>query len=229
LPLIQQSPLAEDKRIRGRFMLWLGLIYGLPRIAANAIPVITGICLLIGCATVPPKNTENLCAVFLENQDWFPQAHQAYQRWGIPVPILMAIMRQESHFVADAKPQRRWLLGFIPWTRPSSAYGYAQALDAAWDDYQTSISDWGKDRDDFADAADFIGWYGNISYNRLGISKWDAKNLYFAYHEGHAGYRSKSHKNKKWLVRLAAKVENKAKIYQRQLSSCRLIPVPNPR
>ena len=41
----------------------------------------------------------------------------------------MAIIKQESSFIADAKPDRRKLLGFIPWKRKSSARGYAQAID----------------------------------------------------------------------------------------------------
>lgn len=195
----------------------------------KAILVFAGIYLLMGCVAVPPKNTENLCAVFWQKQDWFPQAYQAYRRWGVPVPVLMAIMHQESGFVADAKPSRRWLFGFIPWSRPSSAYGYAQALDATWDAYQSNINDWNRGRDDFADAADFIGWYGNISYNRLSIPKWDAKNLYFAYHEGHAGYLRKTYTNKKWLNRVATKVQKRAKIYQRQLSDCKLTSISNQR
>jgi hypothetical protein len=39
--------------------------------------------------------------------------------------VQMAIMKQESAFVADARPPRDWFLGFIPLGRPSSAYGLA--------------------------------------------------------------------------------------------------------
>jgi len=66
---------------------------------------------------------------------------------------------------------RTWLLNIIPWFRPTSAYGYAQVIDETWDDYLDKAGSWGADRDEFADAADFIGWYGNISHSRLGISK----------------------------------------------------------
>jgi len=179
--------------------------------------------MLAGCTTLPPKNTDNLCAVFREKEDWYEDAYQVSLRWGVPVPVLMAIMHQESHFVADAKPPRRWLLGIIPWFRPSSAYGYAQALDGTWDHYQASIGDWGKDRDDFADATDFIGWYGHISHNRLGIAKSDAKNLYFVYHEGHVGYQQKSHLKKYWLRQVARQVDRQAKIFQKQLSACDIV------
>jgi len=79
--------------------------------------------------------------------------------------------------VADAQPPRPWLLGFIPLPRASSAYGYAQAKDETWDNYQDKAGCWGADRDEFSDATDFIGWYCSISYTRLGISKLDAKKL----------------------------------------------------
>jgi hypothetical protein len=134
----------------------------------------------------------------------------------------MAIMHQESHFVADALPPRTWLLGIIPWFRPSSAYGYAQALDGTWDVYLDKAGSWGADRDDFADAADFIGWYSNLSNSKLGIAKGDAKNLYLAYHEGHGGYRHKSYLKKAWLKRTADKVAYRARLFQRQLNACKM-------
>ena len=70
-------------------------------------------------------------------------AKQSYEKWGVPIPVQMAIMHQESHFVADAQPPRTWLLGIIPWFRPSSAYGYAQAIDETWDDYLDKAGSWG--------------------------------------------------------------------------------------
>ena len=48
-------------------------------------------------------------------------------KWGTPPHIAMAIMKQESSFVADALPPRAYLLWVIPWGRVSPSYGYAQA------------------------------------------------------------------------------------------------------
>jgi hypothetical protein len=178
---------------------------------------------LASCASAPPKNTDNLCATFIEKEAWYGDAQKAAQKWGVPVAVLMAIMHQESHFVADAKPPRIWLLGFIPWFRPSSAYGYAQVKDETWDDYLNSPdSGWGADRDDFADATDFIGWYCHISHTRLGVATVDAKNLYLAYHEGHRGFVQKSYLKKPGLRRVADKVANRAKQFQRQLYGCKM-------
>ena len=175
---------------------------------------------LAACTPLPPKNSDNLCSTFREKDGWYDHARKSSEKWGIPIPVQMAIMHQESRFVADAEPPRTWLLGFIPWFRPSSAYGYAQAKDETWDNYLDHAGGWWADRDEFADAADFIGWYCHISHARLGIAKWDARNLYLAYHEGHGGYEHKSYLQKPWLMQVANKVAKQANIFQNQLNAC---------
>ena len=177
---------------------------------------------LAACTAVTPKNGDNICATFKEKDDWYDEAKDSSDKWGVPVHVQMAIMHQESHFVADAKPPRDTLLGFIPWFRPTTAYGYAQAVDGTWEDYLDDAGGWFADRDDFSDAIDFIGWYSNTSHQKLGISKWDARNLYLAYHEGHDGYKRKTHQKNATLKRVADKVANPAKIFQRQLGSCKM-------
>ncbi|MDO5643141.1 MAG: lytic transglycosylase, partial [Paracoccus sp. (in: a-proteobacteria)] len=56
---------------------------------------------------------------------------------------------------------------------------------------------------------------------RLGISKWDARNQYLAYHEGRAGYARGSYRAKGWLVGVADGVQRRAEMYHTQLRSCR--------
>ncbi len=175
---------------------------------------------LAACTTSPPRNSHDICAVFKEKDDWYDEAKQAYEKWGLPIHVNMAIMHQESRFVADAQPPRPWLLGIIPWFRNSSAYGYAQAQDGTWQDYLDSVGSWGADRDDFSDACDFIGWYCTISHQKLGISKWDTRKLYLAYHEGHGGYLRKSYQKKPWLINTAKKVAKKSQQFNAQLKTC---------
>jgi hypothetical protein len=182
------------------------------------IVILVLLSLLTACANLPPKNTENICSVFREKDGWYEDAQRTFKRWGVPIPVQMAIMHQESHFVADAQPPKSWFLG----SRPSSAYGYAQALDGTWDQYLKSAANSGADRDKFADASDFIGWYCDISANRLGVSRWDAKSLYLAYHEGHGGFQRKSHLSKPWLMRVADKVSRRASLFQGQLAGCEM-------
>ena len=59
-----------------------------------------------------------------------------------------------------------------------------------------------------------------MSYDTLKISKWDAKNQYLAYHEGHGGFKRKTYNSKPWLVKVAYKVEKNAKKYGAQLKTC---------
>ena len=172
------------------------------------------------CATAPPENIENICAVFEEKGSWYKAAVKSEKRWGTPIHVQMSIMRQESSFKFDAKPPRTKLLGFIPWKRPSDAYGYAQALDSTWDWYKKDAGRRFADRDDFDDAIDFVGWYTNKSNESVGISKWDPYNQYLAYHEGAGGWRKGTYKKKGWLKETARKVDYRAKEWGAQLKRC---------
>ncbi|MEO5376194.1 MAG: lytic transglycosylase [Magnetococcus sp. DMHC-6] len=178
--------------------------------------------LLHGCASVrPPSNIENACAIFDDKSDWYQDMQKTYEKWGVPIHIQLAIIHQESHFKHDARPPRTTLFWFIPGPRPSSAYGYSQALDDTWDWYRIKSGNRWADRDNFSDAVDFIGFYCNHSAKNLGISKWDARELYLAYHEGHGGYKQKTFLKKAWLLKVADKVVENAKQYRAQLAACR--------
>ena len=178
------------------------------------------VALVTSCATAPPDNIENICAVFEDKGGWYKAAKKSEKRWGTPVHVQMSIMRQESSFKFDAKPPRTKVLGFIPWKRPSDAYGYAQALDSTWDWYKKDAGRRFADRDDFDDAIDFVGWYTNKSNESVGISKWDPYNQYLAYHEGAGGWRKGTYKNKPWLKDTARKVDYRAKEWGAQLKRC---------
>jgi hypothetical protein len=186
------------------------------------------LCLLLismyGCATTPstPEKVGNICEIFRGNKKWYRAAHASYKRWGVPIPIMMAIVHQESRFTDDAKPPRSKCLCILPGPRPSSAYGYAQAGKEAWKQYQESTGNTGADRDNFEDAIDFVGWYCHTSHVRCGISKDDAYHLYLAYHEGHGGFIRKTYKKKGWLIAVAQKVKARANTYKGQLASCEM-------
>jgi hypothetical protein len=173
-----------------------------------------------GCATYQPAQTSDLCSIFRGDTDWYEAALDANKRWGTPVWVMMAIIDQESRFVSDAQPERDWFL-FIPLPRRSSAYGYAQAQDQTWDKYIKETGNSGHDRDDFANAINFVGWYTNTTQRTLGISKWDAYNQYLVYYEGYDGYKNGSWKNQDWLKQVANKVKSKAAAYNTQLKRCK--------
>jgi len=176
--------------------------------------------LLVGCATAPPKKQSNLCDIFREKPSWYDDALDMEEEWGTPIHVAMAFIKQESSYIHDARPPKDYLLGFIPWGRVSSAYGYAQAQDPAWSDFQKATNHGGS-RTNFDDSIMFVGWYTNETQRQLKVSKWDAYNQYLAYHEGRGGFKRKTHNQKPSLLKVARKVEQQAKTYGWQLKQCR--------
>ena len=183
-------------------------------------PLVIVSLVLSGCAS-PPKNPNNICDIFEEKRSWYRSTKTAAKRWGGPVHVPMAMMYQESSFKDDARPPFRWFLGFIPLGRASSAYGYPQALKGTWEVYQREAGSGFSDRDDFGDAIDFMFWYMHKTYQKNGVSKWDARNQYLNYHEGHGGYSRGTYKNKPWLIGVAAKVDRRASTYAAQYGQCK--------
>ncbi len=176
--------------------------------------------ILTGCVTSPPSDIDDICAIFSEKRGWYEEAKSSRARWEVPISINMAIIYQESSFVATAKPPRKKIFGFIPGPRPSNSYGYSQALEETWTRYQRESGNYGADRDDFGDAVDFVGWYNDQSNKQNGIAKDDAYRLYLAYHEGHGGYAAQSYRTKAWLTGAARQVEKRAQVYNQQLRTC---------
>lgn len=181
--------------------------------------------LLAGCAS-KPSNINNVCSVFDQRDGWFNNWHHAakstQQRYGVPVPVLMSTIRIESGYSARARPPRKKLLGFVPWKRPSSAYGYSQALNGTWDEYKQNTGRWTADRNSFADAVDFVGWYHYESHRRNGIPLDDAYNLYLAYYSGHGGYARGTWKNNAGIKQAAQRAANMANRYAAQMQQCGL-------
>lgn len=175
---------------------------------------------LAACTTPQPGNIDNACAIFSEYDNWYEDATKSSKRWGVPLPVLLSIIYQESSFRAKAKPPRRRVLGIFPGARPSSAYGYSQALDGTWSDYKKSTGNRGADRDDFGDAVDFVGWYIHSNWRRNRVAKHDAYRQYLAYHEGQGGYAKGSYRKKPWLMKAARKVDKRADRYRAQLARC---------
>ncbi len=173
------------------------------------------------CSTTPPSNPDNACAVFSQKRSWWDAVRDSERRWGVPPHVQLAIIRQESAFDHNARPDRTKLLWVVPWKRPSSAYGYPQATDQTWEQYKEETGRRFASRDSFSDSADFVGWYGAKSAEIVGAPKTDARRQYLAYHEGWGGYRQGTYQRKGWLVRVARDVDAQADLYARQLSGCR--------
>ena len=173
------------------------------------------------CATRPPSKPNDVCSIFRERPGWYNAALDAQKQWNIHAATLMAVAHRESSYVSDARPPRTRVLWVVPWRRPSSAYGFAQATDEAWSDYLNDTRNRFADRDDFADAVDFVGWSLDRAARTLGIDRSNAKHLYLAYHEGLTGYRRGGWREKEWLLCAASRMSSQAQRYHGQLERCR--------
>ena len=113
-----------------------------------------------------------------------------------------------------------WLKIFkvIHYRRPSSSFGYSQAVKGTWEQYKKETNNPLATRTRFKDSVDFIGWYTNKTAKLLKISKKDAYRQYLAYHEGWGNY--KNYKNNQKVIILAKKVAEQANEYRKQLSKC---------
>jgi hypothetical protein len=185
------------------------------------IAAVVLVLLFQSCTTPPPRNRDDLCAIFHEKRDWYRAARGSFERWGVPVSVQLAVVHQESRFRAGARPGWRRVLWIFPVGRLSSAYGYGQIKDGTWDDYTRATGREDAARDDFADVADFIGWYGDLIHRSTAVAKDDAYHLYLAYHEGPAGFARGSPQAKPWLLAVARKVEARARRYRNQHLGCR--------
>ena len=179
------------------------------------------IILLNTCSSSPPTNIGDVCSIFEERAGWFRAARASEKRWQTPIAVTMAIIYQESSFRSRARPERKRFLWFFPGARPSSAFGYAQALDSTWEEYQQRSGNASASRSDFSNAVDFVAWYVSNARRVSGIGASDVRALYYAYHEGNAGFQRGTYLSKRWLMQAADQVQKNSEKFGRQLGECR--------
>ena len=188
--------------------------------AFGAAALLLGLSACASSQVGPPSNTENACTIVTERSDWYEAARNSAKKWKAPTPVILAIIWRESSFRPDAQTPREYALGVVPWGRQSSAYGFAQAIDGTWEWYQDDHGGDDADRENFADAADFVGWYMNKTRKKLGVKTSDARQQYLAYHEGHGGFRTGKWRQKAFLVKASRQVARMAARYDAQLRGC---------
>ena len=170
------------------------------------------------CSSIP-SNTSNSCSIFDERYLWYKHAKKSEKKWGTPVYLQLAIIKMESGFDWLAKPPRQKLFKIVPYKRPSSSFGYSQAVKGTWRQYKTETGNKIATRTRFKDSVDFIGWYTSKTEKILKVSKQDAFKQYIAYHEGWGNY--KNYKSNKKVINLAKRVEKQSNIYKKQLTDCK--------
>jgi hypothetical protein len=175
------------------------------------------IILISACSSIP-QNTSNSCLIFSERYLWYKHAKKTEDKWGTPIYVQLAIIKMESDFDWLAKPQRQKIFKVIPYKRPSSSFGYSQAVKGTWKQYKKETGNKLATRARFKDSVDFIGWYTSKTESILKISKKDAFRQYLAYHEGWSAY--KNYKNNQKVIILAKKVKKQSDKYKSQLKKC---------
>ena len=183
----------------------------------NNFYIILILLFLTSCASIP-NNTYSSCAIFSEKYLWYKHAKKTEKKWGTPIYIQLAIIKMESDFDWLAKPKRQKIFKVIPYKRPSSSFGYSQAVKGTWKQYKKETNNPLATRTRFKDSVDFIGWYTSKTKSILNISQEDAFKQYVAYHEGWGNY--KYYKKNKKVINLAKRVEKQSLIYKKQLSQC---------
>ena len=179
--------------------------------------LVFSILFISACSSVP-KNTSSSCSIFNERYLWYKHAKKTQEKWGTPIYVQLAIIKMESDFDWLAKPARQKIFKVIPFKRPSSSFGYSQAVKGTWEQYKKETGNKFATRTRFKDSVDFIGWYTNKTESILKISKKDTYQQYLAYHEGWGAY--KNYKDNQKVIILAKKVEKQADKYKAQLIKC---------
>ena len=183
----------------------------------NKLLLISIFLLISACSSIP-QNTSDSCSIFNERYLWYKYTKKTEHKWGTPIYLQLAIIKMESDFDWLAKPARQKIFKVIPYKRPSSSFGYSQAVKGTWDQYKKETNNKLATRARFRDSVDFIGWYTDKTEKLLKISKKDVYRQYLAYHEGWGNY--KNYKNNQKVIILAKKVTKQANEYRKQLKKC---------
>ena len=174
---------------------------------------------LASCSSVP-KYPQNACKIFGQNYLWYKSVKKSSEKYGAPIHIILAFVNKESGFNRWAKPKRKKLFKIVPYKRPSSSFGYSQAVNKTWELYKTETNSPLALRARFKDSVMFIGWYMKKTKKINKIPLNDSYRQYLNYYLGWGNYTKKTYKTDKNAIIYAKKVEKLSKIYKNQLLEC---------
>ena len=174
---------------------------------------------LTSCSSVP-KYPQNACKIFGENYLWYKSITKSSKKYGAPVHIILAFVNKESGFNRWAKPARKKIFKVIPYKRPSSSFGYSQAVKKTWELYKKETGNTLALRTRFKDSVMFIGWYMNKTNIINKIPMGDPYRQYLNYYLGWGNYAKQVYKTDKKAIIFAKSVEKQSKIYKSQLREC---------
>ena len=135
------------------------------------------------CSSVP-KNTKIVVRFLKKDICGINMLSLRMKKWGAPIHLQLAFIKGKSDFNWLAKPPRENYLKLYPFKRPSTSFGYSQAVEGTWKQYKKETDNPLATRARFKDSVDFIGWYINKTSKILKISKKDPYRQYLAYYKG---------------------------------------------
>ena len=171
---------------------------------------------LVSCSSVP-KYPSNACKIFGEKYLWYKHVKKSSQTYGALPHIILAFVNKESGFNRWAKPKRTKLFKIVPYKRPSSSFGYSQAIKKTWELYKTETGNSLALRTRFKDSVMFIGWYMHKTKKINKIPLNDSNRQYLNYYLGWGNYAKNVYKTDKKAIIFAKSVEKQSKIYKNQL------------
>jgi len=172
------------------------------------------------CSSIP-KYPQNACKIFGENYLWYKSIKKSSDTYNAPIHIILAFVNKESGFNRWAKPKRTKLFKVIPYKRPSTSFGYSQAVNKTWELYKNETDNPLALRSRFKDSVMFIGWYMNKTHKINKIPLNDPYRQYLNYYLGWGSYAKKKYKTDKNSIIFAKNVEKQYKIYKNQLQGCK--------
>ena len=98
--------------------------------------------------------------------------------------MILAFVNKESGFNRWAKPKRTKIFKVVPYKRPSSSFGYSQAVKKTWELYKKETDNPLALRTRFKDSVMFIGWYINKTKKINKIPLNDSYRQYLNYYLG---------------------------------------------
>jgi hypothetical protein len=174
---------------------------------------------IASCSSIP-KYPQNACKIFGENYLWYKSIKKSSNTYKAPIHIILAFVNKESGFNRWAKPKRTKLFKIIPYKRPSTSFGYSQAVNKTWELYKTETDNPLALRSSFKNSVMFIGWYINKTHKINNIPLNDPYRQYLNYYLGWGNYAKQKYKTDKNSIIFAKKVEKQSKIYKNQLQEC---------
>ena len=172
------------------------------------------------CSSIP-KYPSNACKIFGERYLWYKHAKKSSETYGAPIHIILAFVNKESGFNRSAKPKTTKLFKIVPYKRPSSSFGYSQAVNKTWELYKNETNSPLALRTRFKDSVMFIGWYINKTNRINKIPLNDSYRQYLNYYLGWGNYSKEVYKKDKKSIIYAKNVEKQSNIYKGQLTECK--------